>query len=71
MCENLVPISQIESKTFDEVGKDDFWKIAMQEELNQLERDKGCSLVPKPKIYIYVYTLSLAQNGYLGKKWKD
>ena len=28
---------------------DDFWVLAMQEELNQFERNKVWTLVPKPK----------------------
>lgn len=39
-CENLAFISPIESKSFKEAEKDKRWINAMQEELNQCERNK-------------------------------
>lgn len=40
VCGNLVFVSQIEPKLFLEAEKDENWILAMQEELNQLEKNK-------------------------------
>ena len=42
-------ISQIEPKKVDEALNDEFWVLAMQEELNQFERNEVWTLVPRPK----------------------
>ena len=39
-CNYLTFVSQIESKNFEEAEKDNNWLMAMQEELNQFERNK-------------------------------
>jgi len=41
-------LSMIEPSTVDEVLLDDGWILAMQEELNQFQRNDVWDLVPKP-----------------------
>ena len=48
ICNNFAFVSQMEPKNFKEVEHDDFWTLAMQEELNQFERNNVCDLVPRP-----------------------
>ncbi|KAK4857146.1 hypothetical protein QYF36_025054 [Acer negundo] len=50
--------SQIEPKKVDEALNDEFWVLAMQEELNQFERNEVWTLVPKPK-----------STNMIGTKW--
>ena len=45
---NLAFISQIEPKSLKDVENDEFWILAMQEELNQFERNKVWELIPRP-----------------------
>ena len=47
-CEHAAFISQIELKSFADVENDESWIMAMQEELNQFERNNVCELVPNP-----------------------
>ncbi|KAK9180632.1 hypothetical protein WN944_023765 [Citrus x changshan-huyou] len=46
-CEHAVFISQIEPKSFTDAENDEYWIMAMQEELNQFERNNVWELVPK------------------------
>nr|MCH9869482.1 hypothetical protein [Serratia marcescens] len=41
-------LSQFEPRKFQEAENDEFWMMAMQEELNQFERSKVWKLVPRP-----------------------
>ena len=51
-------ISMIEPTTFDEALSDDGWILAMQEELNQFQRNDVWDLVPKPQ-----------HKNIIGRKW--
>ncbi|KAH9716551.1 hypothetical protein KPL71_021497 [Citrus sinensis] len=48
-CEHAAFISQIEPKSFADAENDESWIMAMQEELNQFERNNLWELVPNPK----------------------
>ncbi|KAH9769987.1 Integrase catalytic domain-containing protein [Citrus sinensis] len=48
-CEHNAFISQIEPKSFVNAENDESWIMAMQEELNQIERNNVWELVPKPE----------------------
>ena len=50
--------SQIEPKKVDEALSDEYWVLAMQEELNQFERNEVWTLVPRPK-----------NTNVIGTKW--
>ena len=58
ICTHMAFISQIEPKTFLEAEKDESWIMAMQEELNQFERNQVWDLVPKPE-----------HQSIIGTKW--
>ena len=51
-------LSVIEPTTVDEALSDDGWILAMQEELNQFQRNDVWDLVPKP-----------LQKNIIGTKW--
>ena len=51
-------LSMIEPTTVDEALADDGWILAMQDELNQFERNDVWDLVPKPK-----------HKNIIGTKW--
>nr|KYP50071.1 Copia protein [Cajanus cajan] len=51
-------VSQVEPKTIDEALHDEHWLMAMQEELNQFERNEVWDLVPLP-----------SDHPIIGTKW--
>ena len=54
----LALTSTIEPICFEEFGKDEFWSKAMDEELDQIEKNDTWELVPRPK-----------NNNVIGTKW--
>ena len=46
--EELCLISQVEPKNADQACKDDYWKQAMKEELDQIVKNETWELVPRP-----------------------
>ena len=56
--EELCLISQVEPKNVDEACKDDYWKQAMKEELDQIVKNKAWELVPR-----------LVDKNVIGTKW--
>jgi hypothetical protein len=46
---HLTLLSTIEPDCFEEVSKDEFWNKAMDEELDQIEKNDTWELVPRPK----------------------
>ncbi|KAH9792990.1 Integrase catalytic domain-containing protein [Citrus sinensis] len=57
-CEHAAFISQIEPKSFADEENDESWIMAMQEELNQFERNNVWELVPNPE-----------HQSIIGTKW--
>ncbi|KAH9733812.1 Integrase catalytic domain-containing protein [Citrus sinensis] len=57
-CEHNAFISQIEHKSFADAENDEYWIMAMQEELNQFERNNVWELVLKPE-----------HQSVIGTKW--
>jgi hypothetical protein len=51
-------LSKIEPKNFTEASKDKHWIDAMEEELNQIEKNETWELVPRPK-----------DKNVIGTKW--
>ena len=56
--EELCLISQVEPKNVDEACKDDYWKQAMKEELDQIVKNETWELVPRP-----------VDKNVIGTKW--
>ena len=54
--------SQIEPKKIDKALNDEFWVLAMQEELNQFERNEVWTLVPRPKTTNVIGTKWIFRN---------
>jgi hypothetical protein len=46
---HLALLSTIEPNCFEEASKDEFWNKAMDEELDQIEKNDTWELVPRPK----------------------
>ena len=71
-CASYAFISSIESKNINEACKDEYWMIAMNEELNQFKRNNVWELVPKPKDHQiigtkWIYTNKLDEFGNIVK----
>ena len=62
LCGNLAFLSQIEPKNFHEAEFDEYWLLAMQEELNQFERSKVWTLVPRPSNHPIIGTKWVFRN---------
>ena len=58
ICDNLAFISQIEPNNLNDAIVYENWVMAMQEELNQFERNEVWELVPKPN-----------DQSVIGTKW--
>ncbi|EOY04708.1 Uncharacterized protein TCM_019899 [Theobroma cacao] len=61
-CEYLAFISQVEPKNFEEAKKEKSWMITMQEELDQFERNKVWTLVPRPTNHPIIGTKWVFKN---------
>ena len=62
LCNNMSFVSLIEPKNFKEAIIDDHWIVAMQEELNQFERNDVWELVEKPSNYPIIGTMWVFRN---------
>jgi hypothetical protein len=56
--QHLALLSTIEPSSFEEANKDEFWIKAMDEELDQIEKNDTWELVPRPRT-----RMSLVQSG--------
>lgn len=75
-CLNMEFVSQIEPSKVNDALEDDQWIVAIQEELNQFERNQVWELVPKPKDkHIFgtkwVFKNKLDENGIVVRKKQD
>jgi len=61
-CMTIAFVSQIEPKNVEEALQDDQWCIAMQEELNQFERNEVWELIPRDDSHQVIGTKWVFRN---------
>jgi hypothetical protein len=59
---HLTLLSTIEPNCFEEANKDEFWNKAMDEELDQIEKNDTWELAPRPKNKIVIDTKWVFRN---------
>jgi Reverse transcriptase (RNA-dependent DNA polymerase) len=62
MIVHCVFVSQLEPKNFKDANNDSYWICAMQEELNQFERNQVWELVPRPNNIAIIDTKWVFRN---------
>ena len=53
---------QLNENYFEEANKDEFWNKAMNEELDQIEKNDTCELVPRPNNKSVIDTKQVFRN---------
>ena len=62
ICNHLAFLSQIEPKRFEDAEHDKLWINAMEEELNQFERNGVWHLIPRPRDHPVIGTKWVFRN---------